>query len=221
MYDLEQYAPEETAPLLITAIQDVHRAVRESASEMLETIPPSFVSKELVPLLGSERIEIRNIVADILTRFGDAAVEDLIDALKHGNEDVRKFAADILGLNGSLLAVKGLCKSSFEDEVDNVSSAAVMALGKIGSPDALETLYKVVTEKVDVRGEAIEAIGLIGDEKSAEFLESQLGHGTTLIQYAVIDALGNLGTDNSIEKLKVFFWVKLPIHLWNPFYPLF
>ena len=204
VYDLEGFDPSMTIDYLIDAVQDEHRAVCEAASEVLEAVPPQICVKKLVPLLGSTRIEVRNIVASIIVKFGDDAVDDLIPAFSYENEDVRKFAADILGLAGSEKAVPALCQAALEDDVENVSVAAVEALGKIGSSKALPTLYKILDERESMKVESVEAIGLIGEKTSASFLEERIDQDEPLVTYAIIDALGNIGEASSLSVLKAY-----------------
>ena len=205
VYDLAEFPPEQIADAMVTALQDEHRAVREAASEVLETMPPSLMTKKLTPLLGSNRIEVRNIAAAVLVKYGDEAVEDLIPALFDENEDVRKFGADILGLARNPKAVPALCKAAKEDEVENVSISAVEALGKIGSPEALPTLYELFPKAPYMQTVIIEAIGLIGSPDSAEFLEQHLNQGDPLVDFAIIDALGLIANPSSIPVLKEYF----------------
>ena len=216
VYNLESYENTAIISALIKAVQDEHRAVRGAASEILNGIEPNISTSELVPLLGSDRIEVRNLVASILTKYGSDAVNELIISLNNENEDIRKFAADILGLNGSDMAVDGLCKASLNDDVESVVVTAIEALGKIGSPVALDTLYEIVESKNTYQNEAIEAIGLIGDERSAKFLESQLGKGKTITHFAIIDALGHNGSESSIQTLKEFYLSDAPEVLAEP-----
>lgn len=201
VYDLEEFEPEKTIEYLVKSITDENRAVREAASEVLENIPALLSAKLLTPLLGSVRIEVRNIVASVLVSYSDGVVEEMIPALFDENEDVRKFSADILGLAGSSKAVEGLCKSSLKDEVTNVRSSSVEALGKIGSSDALPCLYQIVDSESGTRSEAAEAIGLIGDQSSTEFLHSKISEKDPLVLFGIVEALGNIGSVSSIPIL--------------------
>jgi len=205
VYDLAEFPPEQIADAMVKALQDEHRAVREAASEVLESLPPSLMTKKLTPLLGSDRIEVRNIAAAVLVKYGDEAVEDLIPALFDENEDVRKFGADILGLARNPKAVPALCKAAKEDKVENVAISAVEALGKIGSPEALPTLYELFPKAPYMQTVIIEAIGLIGSPDSAEFLEKHLDKGDPMVDYAIIDALGLIANPSSIPILKSYF----------------
>ncbi len=201
VYDLEEFEPSDTIHHLIEAVQDDNRAVREAASEVLQGIPASVCTKSLTPLLGSSRIEVRNTVAMILVTFGDEAVNDLLPALTAENEDVRKFAADILGLAESEKAVDALCKTALSDAVENVRSSAVEALGKIASSKALLTLYELLNSRGGPRAEAAEAIGRIGLPDSKSYLEDCLATKDPLLAYAVVEALGKIGDQASLDLL--------------------
>jgi HEAT repeat protein len=201
IYSLEEFEPQMAVDYLIQGLQDEHRAVRGAAAEVLETLPAKVCAKKLIPLLGSVRIEVRNIAAGILVRLGAAAVDDLLPALFDENEDVRKFAADILGQARATEAVAALCKAAREDDVKNVVVSAVEALGKIGSKEALPTLYQIFDDDDSIRLESAEAIGLIGESESALFLQERIQDDNYLVTYAIIDALGNIGDARSLPVL--------------------
>lgn len=201
IFDMQEYAPHLTISYLVMAIQDQNRAVREATSEVMSAIPAEIVLPPAVPLLGSNRIEVRNIVASLLVQFGQRAVPHLLDGLTHPNEDVRKFVSDILGLTGDDQAVPALCKTALEDEEPNVVAASIEALGKIRSAQALPALYKIFDNSEIMKVEVAEAIGLIGNPGSAGFLENHLKSEDPIVKYAIIDALGNLGQTSSIPAL--------------------
>ncbi len=215
VYDLEQFPPEHTLEHLVNGIQDEHRAVREAAAEVLESIPPQLWLRKLTPLLGSPRIEIRNLVAALIAKFGDATVEYLLEALADENEDVRKFSADILGLAESEKAVEGLVAALY-DPVENVGVSVAEALGKIKSPLALPHLIKAFETRDYLKRECAEGIGMLGLAEGAHFLMDQLlPIEDLLIQFAIVDALGNAGDLNVLEFLEKNF-KSLPEPLQEP-----
>ena len=202
IYDLEQFAPEITIEYLVRGVADEHRAVREAAAEVLASVPSEICLRPLTPLLGSHRIEIRNLVATVVAKFGDAAVEYLLEALEYDNEDVRKFSVDILGLAQSDRAVKGLAKA-LHDPVENVGVAAAEALGKIQSPEALPHLIDGFNKRLYLKRECAEAMGLLNIPDGAQFLSEQLfAVDDLLIQYAMVDAMGNAGDQEVLEFLE-------------------
>ncbi len=205
VYDLEQFPPEHTIEHLTARIQDEHRAVREAAAEVLESVPPELWLRQLTPLLGSPRIEIRNLVAALISKFGDATVEYLLEALAHENEDVRKFSADILGLAESETAVEGLAKALY-DPAENVGVSVAEALGKIKSPKALPYLIEAFKSRDYLKRECAEALGLLGMVEGAHFLMDQLlTADDLLIQFAIVDALGNAGDSQVLEFMEKNF----------------
>jgi len=201
VYDLEDFEPVDSIEYLVKAIQDENRAVRDAASEVLQGMPHELSTKLLTPLLGSTRIEVRNIVATVLVTYGEAAVAELQTSLFDKNEDVRKFVVDILGLAGSDKAVPGLCKVSLKDRVDNVRSSAVEALGKIRSAEALPALYEILKSQEGPIAEAAEAIGHIGQAESIPLLEQSLKTKDPLLAFAVVEALGKIGIESSLLPL--------------------
>ncbi len=204
IYDLDTYESSDIIDILANSIQDENRAVREAASEILEIQASDICTPKLIPLLGSQRIEVRNVTASVLVKYGQSAVKDLIDALVDPNEDVRKFSADILGLARNPEAIADLCKSALEDEVNTVAVSSIEALGKIGGLSALPTLYEIFDRQQGMEAEAVEAIGLIGGEASVEFLSKRLEHADPIINFAIIDAFGNLGQSSGLPALYKF-----------------
>lgn len=193
IYDLEQFPPEYTVEHLVGGTEDDHRAVREAAAEVLNSVPADQCLQLLIPLLGSPRIEVRNLVAGIVAKFDAAAVDYLLEALVHGNEDVRKFSVDILGLTRSDRAVEGLAKALY-DPVENVGVSAAEALGKIRSVNATPYLVKAFEDREYLKRECAEALGLLGVPEAAHFLMEQfLTTDELLVKYAMVDAMGNAG----------------------------
>lgn len=193
IYDLEQFPPEHTVEHLLVGVEDEHRAVREAAAEVFNSVPADQCLRLLIPLLGSPRIEVRNLVAAIVAKFDAAAVDYLLEALDHGNEDVRKFSVDNLGLIRSDRAVEGLAKALY-DPVENVGVSAAEALGKIRSVKAMPHLVKAFQDRDYLKRECAEALGLLGNPEAAHFLMEQFFTADELlVKYAMVDAMGNAG----------------------------
>ncbi|GEM_PF-792681 len=207
VYELERFPVDLVSNHLINALKDNNRGVRDAASEVIGRFPASQIASALVPLLGSERIEVRNLAAAILTRFGKEISHVLVETINDANEDVRKFAVDILGQIKDEKSVSVLCYLAENDIVDNVVISAMEALGKIGSRQALPTLYRMFEQRPEFRAEVAESLGLIGDPESAAFLEKHLSLNDPTIAFGIIDALGNIGESRSLKLLRnCFFW---------------
>lgn len=205
VFALSRFPRQQVFPYLVTALQDEKRGVREAASEVIQQQPAEESAEQLVFLLGSPRIEVRNLVAEILTNFGHLATPALITALKDGNEDERKFAADILGAIGDRRAVTRLSWVAENDQVDNVAISAIEAMGKIGSAEALPLLMFLFHARPHFRPTITEAMGLIGSPESVPFLEQHLAIDDPIVAFGIVDALGNLGQASSLQVLLSFF----------------
>ncbi len=202
IYDLGALPPELTVEHLLRGVRDEHRAVREAAAEIFLSVPAEHCLRPLTPLLGDPHIEVRNLVASVIAKFGDDAVGYLMEALKHENEDVRKFSADILGLARSDRAVNGLAKALY-DPVENVGISAAEALGKIRSPKGLPHLIAAFKDRDYLKRECAEALGLLNVADGARFLMEQFfTTDDLLVQYAIVDAMGNAGDLSVLDFLE-------------------
>lgn len=108
--------------------------------------------------------------AKALGRIGnERAVEPLIRALNHGNENVRECAAKVLWDIKDLRAIEPLIQALKLDPYNwRVERNAVDTLRKIGEP-AVEPLIRALKHKdVYVRENAAKALGMIRDERAVE-----------------------------------------------------
>jgi HEAT repeat protein len=88
----------------------------------------------LVRLLGSADHQVQWRAAEALGTCGERAVPLLIQALKSPSEPVRLGAIEALGMIRDVRAASPLITVSGHDRSVEVRTAAVLALGEIGSP---------------------------------------------------------------------------------------
>jgi len=81
-----------------------------------------------------------------LMKLGSAATEQLLLALRNGDDGARTFAAVALGQIGDLRAVDWLIAAT-EDRYWDVRSQAARALGKIGDVRAMEALRRALANE--------------------------------------------------------------------------
>jgi len=85
----------------------------------------------------------------------------------------------------------------------NVDISAAEALGKIQSPRALPHLIKGFQEREYLKRECAEALGLLNIPDGAKFLSEQFfDTNDLLVQYAMVDAMGNAGNLEVLEFLE-------------------
>jgi HEAT repeat protein len=142
--------------------------------------------------------DYRNGSMELMVRFGSESVPRLIKLLKDSNEEVRNFAAVMLGDIGNRRSVGALIKS-LSDKDANVSHSAAEALGKIGDRAALFPLIELLKGDFWVQYSAIGAIGAMRDYRAVPHLLQILDN--ELLAAPVIAALGEIGDPRALHPL--------------------
>ncbi|MBN2498380.1 MAG: HEAT repeat domain-containing protein [Deltaproteobacteria bacterium] len=130
--------PEE---ILLQALSDESWRVRKLAAQMI--IEGGVGDELLAALVGAlgeqDNAGLRNSATEVLIRLGAVARQPLVDLLRQGDRDERKFAADILGRVGDGSTVEVLLEF-LNDEEENVRAAVAESLGIIGDRRAVGPL---------------------------------------------------------------------------------
>lgn len=151
-------------------------------------------------------------------------VKGLIEALKHDDQGIRERAAyslhEIADKKAVVPLIKALKNSQdvpkyimyytpeqrgwLEDlakEEWDVRRGVAFALSKIGKP-AVEPLIKLLEDSNNnIRFFAINALGIIGDERAVEPLIDALNDKDTNVRRITADALGKIGDKKAVEPL--------------------
>ncbi|MBX7114675.1 MAG: HEAT repeat domain-containing protein [Myxococcaceae bacterium] len=135
----------ESAPELVAALYDENVRVRQAAAEQLARVEPTpeVLSAVLHVLSSTGDVGARNAAAKTLGLIGSAAVAPLAQLLKTGSDDVRRFAAEVLGeiAYGDSAAV---LIEALSDVDLNVRVSAAEALGRIGGIAASRALNELL-----------------------------------------------------------------------------
>ncbi len=192
---------------LAAALRDENKGVRDSALRSLSQIGSENVARAAVEYIADENIVTRNLAAELLLKLKGQSVGALLPYLYDVNQDVRKFAVDILGLIGDEKTVAHIIPL-LDDPDENVVVSAAEALGNIRSALAVPHLIRVFKLNDNAKVIVAEALGKIGDESGGEFLlkyfsavvENQ--QADYLVLYAVVDAIGCLGTEDALPVIR-------------------
>lgn len=188
--------------LLFVAMGDDSWRVRKEAVAVLVAARPigDQAVGELIGLLGSsDNAGLRNSAVESLERLGTDAVERLCASLDDPDQDLRKFAIDILGSIGCPSCLPLLVRA-LDDSDPNVRVAAAENLGKLGDVSAQPQLLKVLDgTDVWLKFTALDALALIGAPVPLDALAPLLREN--LLRRAVYDCLGALGSAESLPLL--------------------
>jgi len=133
-----------------------------------QTRPPQIQpartdAQDVIRSLKHDDWMIRQSAVEQLGDTGnDKALQFLLPMLKDSDEQVRLAVVKSLK-NFSVQHVLESALIALQDRSDLVSDAAIQTLAALGKPAVPELIMLLDNESVDVRGRAIEALGIIGD----------------------------------------------------------
>ncbi|HUC41958.1 MAG TPA: HEAT repeat domain-containing protein, partial [Gemmatimonadales bacterium] len=177
----------------------VVRNVAELAGELAlnEAVPA------LAQQLDHEDERVRKAVALALAKIGStAAAEPLRRALRDKSPEVRMQAAIGVGPKSSALAMP-LVAAMEEEEDEGVERELILALGRIGSPSAVQALIKFAQpggrlfgrKPAGLRAAAVEALRVAATPAAIGTLEGLTDDGDKQVRAAAQSALADLKRD--------------------------
>ena len=167
--------------------------VQYGAAEALGEIGDSGAVEPLIAALKNDEYSgVRWKAAEALSKIGAPAVEPLIGALSHDDDDVRWKAAIALGEIGDPRAIEPLI-ILLCDEDRFVKSHAALALGAIGEP-AVNPLLRALREgDGNLRWGAAIALGKIRDPRAIEPLIRALADKYENVRAESASSLATMG----------------------------
>lgn len=188
----------------ITLLRSKDAKQRLQAVKELARFENPRTIKYLVKVLDDEDDKVTNTIVEILSKFGEPAVEPLLAAL-HGRQRAGWAATQALGQIWQLPDLKKL-----GDNKMDIQQSAAIALGKLGDKRTVTSL--IVALKFgdeNVRSAAAEALGKLGDVQAVEPLIAALKYRGENVRRAATQALGRiwqlsylikLGSNNNWER---------------------
>ncbi|MGA9120023.1 MAG: HEAT repeat domain-containing protein [Bacteroidota bacterium] len=199
---------------LASALKDEDKGVRDAAFRSLVAIGGFPVASAIVGYIGSKNIVTRNLAANLLVQLGESAIAAILPYLSDEDQDIRKFAVDILGSIGHAVPASAVIPL-LNDADANVVVSAVEALGNIKATGALDDLYRAYLEHGYAKAAVAEALGKIGDRDACDFLLLRLQEvlespaQDTVTVFAIVEALSGVGDEkaagvlaNNVSKVK-------------------
>ncbi len=216
---------------LIHALRHKDPKIQYDAAEALgETRDIQAVEPLITALTHNELSGVRWKAAEALSKIGPPAVDALIGALGHSDDDVRWKAAIALGEIGDQRAIDPLVSLLCDEDRfvksraayalgmigepaveplilalrrgdGNLRWGAAIALGKIRDPRAIDPLIHALADKYEnVRAEAAMSLAAIG-KPALEPLIRFLKFSDRAVRIEVVTALGELKDTDAIHPL--------------------
>ncbi|MGR3318543.1 MAG: HEAT repeat domain-containing protein [Candidatus Anammoxibacter sp.] len=190
--DIGEFKDKSTVDVLLELFDDESIAVQEAAEDALIKIGDEDTVKKVIPMLKSNKANIRNFATEMLENLGKKAIPTLSELITDEDHDVRKFAVDVLGSIGCIEGVEPLIRA-LNDRHVNVSSGAAEALGNIGDKQAVDPLLKKLNGDIWLQYAVIDSLGRIADKKAVEPLISHPDCDDEVLLTSKIRALGAIG----------------------------
>lgn len=195
----------EFIPLLTGRLGDDDTGVREAALNALIAIGGRKVAEAVSPLLKTESAVMRNMGIEILEHLGPEAFPVIASLLNDPDDDVVKFAVDIIANTREERAV-GLLFALINHANPNVRASVAVCLGKLKAESSVPVLLSALQDGEEwVRFSAVEGLGLIQDRRALLPLLKLIETDSGLIKDAAIDASARIASteDASTVLLKL------------------
>jgi len=185
---------------LIRALRDSHPGVQDAATRSLIAIGGEVTAWMVLPLLREEAF-FRNTAMVILKEIGEPAVQHLPPLLLDKDDDVRKFAIELLSDAGAREQAPALIERLANDPNPNVRGAAAKAIGALGCREALPQLVAALKDIEWVRFIVLEALCRLGDEEVVEPILELLSDPSPATRRSAIETLGAIGSGRATDAL--------------------
>lgn len=184
----------ELLPEVVSLLADLDQSVREAAINALTAIRGTEVASSVAPLLKSEDVALRNIGIEVLQDLGPDALSTISYLLNDKDDDVVKFAIDLIANTRDENAGAMLLKH-IDHANPNVRASVALCLGRIRAKGAIGPLLKAAGDAEEwVRFSAIEGLGYLEDASAFEPLLEMMDKDSVLIKDAALEALSRLST---------------------------
>ncbi|MEP3481846.1 MAG: HEAT repeat domain-containing protein [Fuerstiella sp.] len=127
------------------------------------------------------------------------AAKLVLPFLSDDDSDLRRQAAEVLGLCGDPKVLPQLCDTLKTDKVPAVCAAAARALGELHDERAISVLEEALYETHDTKCQAVIALGKLKSTTSVPALLAQLRDPASDVRYHACVALGQMGQISNPE----------------------
>ncbi|MBI4698364.1 MAG: HEAT repeat domain-containing protein [Nitrospirae bacterium] len=179
-------------PLISIALRDDNLGVQDAAMRALMTLGGEITAYMVLPLLR-ENPFLRNTALIILKNIGETAVPLLQPLLIDKDEDVRKFALDLICDIGHCDYLDKIAELLAHDPNANVRASAAKVIGVLQYKEGMPRLIDALKDEEWVCFSTLEALAELKEESSIGPIVGLLNTTSETIRFAAIEALGKIG----------------------------
>lgn len=169
----------ETAEHILRAVGDESWHIKKRALELLSSIQDKYLYPALEKALRDNKdANLRNIAIEVFIRLGNRSLKTVLSLLKDPDEEIRVFAATILGNIKNPEAVPYLIEA-LNDTDSNVCVSSAEALGRIKDKRAVGPLIEALKGDLWLKISSASSLKEIGDRSAIEPLIDLLSSSET------------------------------------------
>jgi HEAT repeat protein len=187
---------------LIKALSDESPAVQEAAMQALIKIGGEVAAYMTLPVLRKGAAQ-RNAALVVLKELGAKSVPLLYDLLRDLDDDMRKFALDLLGDIKEGVQMDKIAPM-LNDKNPNVRASAARALGCLGDKNAVSYIESALKDEEWVAFSALEALGAIGGEDVVYPISRLLQSASDTLKFSALETLGMIDCRKSKNVLVTY-----------------
>ncbi|MBI5849247.1 MAG: HEAT repeat domain-containing protein [Nitrospirae bacterium] len=188
---------------LLRALRDENPGVQDVAMRSLIAIGGEVTAYMVLPLLREDSY-LRNTAIIMLREIGAPTVPLLYSLLKDKDDDVRKFALDLLiDINQDVDAARIL--PLLKDSNQNVRASAAKAVGVVMQQAGIPDLIEALKDDEWVVFSVLEALSKIPDNAAVHAIVDLLESSSITLRFAAIEALGSIGSEAASAPLLKHF----------------
>ncbi|MGO9380327.1 MAG: HEAT repeat domain-containing protein [Dissulfurispiraceae bacterium] len=184
---------------LIKALSDENGGVQDAAMRALIALGGEIAAYMALPLLR-ENSYLRNTGLIILKQLGAVSVPLLYPLLKDKDDDIRKFAVDLLSEIRTDVE-PSIIVPSITDPNANVRAAAAKALGELGYAGAVPQLINALSDEEWVCFYALQSLGELKAKEAIPTMVTLLESPSLAIRFSAIETMGRLGSSLALSAL--------------------
>jgi HEAT repeat protein len=174
---------------LIRALRDDNPGVQDAAMRSLIAIGGEVTAYMVLPLLREGPL-LRNTTLLILKEVGPPTVPLLRLLFTDKDDDIRKFALDLIGDIKTCDYPAEIVKLMQIDPNVNVRASAAKTLAILNYRDAIPALIAALRDEEWVCFSALDALATFGEESTLLPVKALLSSPSSALRYAAIEALG-------------------------------
>ncbi len=179
----------------IQGVLEKDYGLKDICYQALSNPPLEFaehIAEHIAYFITSNEIELRNLAGDILLKIGKASEIPLLTYLQFDNDDVKQFAADILGAIGTEKSITAFI-NLLQENNPNIVASVIDGLGKLKAVDSIKYFLPLYEKNEDFKPIIIEALGKIGGDEAQDFIISKFfSEEDFFIQTACLEALAQI-----------------------------